>query len=169
MLFAGQWLDEESGLAYNRFRYYDPETACYLNSDPIGLEGGSTPYFYVHNPWDFVDPIGLKCWTAAKKDFWKNEAIKNPHKYSTKNLARMAKGKAPKIRVEVFNPKTMRNEIKDVSMELHHKYLTQRAKTPKAHSSWNLEPVTPWGHEAMDKFRHTGTALRKILKGANSW
>ena len=61
LLFAGQCYDEESGLAYNRFRYYDPETACYLNSDPIGLEGGSTPYFYVYNPWDWMDPFGLKC------------------------------------------------------------------------------------------------------------
>ncbi|WP_328814397.1 RHS repeat-associated core domain-containing protein [Pelistega ratti] len=59
LLFAGQYYDEESGLAYNRFRYYDPETACYLNSDPIGLEGGSTPYFYVQNPLDWVDLFGL--------------------------------------------------------------------------------------------------------------
>ena len=59
MLFAGQWFDEESGLAYNRFRYYDPNSACYLNSDPIGLEGGSTPYFYVQNPLDWVDLFGL--------------------------------------------------------------------------------------------------------------
>ena len=59
LLFAGQYYDEESGLTYNRFRYYDPETACYLNSDPIGLEGGSTPYFYVQNPLDWVDLFGL--------------------------------------------------------------------------------------------------------------
>lgn len=84
LLFAGQYYDEESGLTYNRFRYYDPETACYLNCDLIGLEGGSTPYFYVCNPWGFVNSLGLKCWAVAKKDFWKNEAIRNPHKYSTK-------------------------------------------------------------------------------------
>ncbi|MFQ1014305.1 RHS repeat-associated core domain-containing protein [Avibacterium paragallinarum] len=47
MLFAGQWFDEESGLAYNRFRYYDPESGSYISSDPIGLAGGETPYSYV--------------------------------------------------------------------------------------------------------------------------
>ena len=60
LLFAGQWVDEESGLVYNRFRYYDPETACYLSSDPIGLNGGATPYNYVGNPWFYIDPYGLK-------------------------------------------------------------------------------------------------------------
>ncbi|PSY41696.1 hypothetical protein C7B09_12330 [Escherichia albertii] len=40
LLFAGQMVDRESGLAYNRFRYYSTETACYLTSDPLGLEGG---------------------------------------------------------------------------------------------------------------------------------
>ena len=59
MLFAGQWFDEESGLAYNRFRYYDPETGNYISSDPIGLQGGETPYGYVHNPMDWVDLFGL--------------------------------------------------------------------------------------------------------------
>ncbi|NEN75795.1 RHS repeat-associated core domain-containing protein [Pelistega sp. NLN82] len=59
MLFAGQYFDKESGLAYNRFRYYDPETACYLNSDPIGLQGGETPYSYVFNPLNCIDQFGL--------------------------------------------------------------------------------------------------------------
>ena len=62
LLFAGQYFDQESGLAYNRFRYYDPQSGCYLKSDPIGLAGGETPYGYVHNPWDWLDPFGLaKC------------------------------------------------------------------------------------------------------------
>ncbi len=59
LLFAGQYLDDESGLAYNRFRYYDPESGNYLTSDPIGLQGGETPYGYVHNPMGWVDPFGL--------------------------------------------------------------------------------------------------------------
>ncbi|MEJ9296569.1 RHS repeat-associated core domain-containing protein, partial [Gallibacterium anatis] len=59
LLFAGQYYDEESGLTYNRFRYYDPETSNYLSSDPIGLLGGETPYSYVHNALDFLDPFGL--------------------------------------------------------------------------------------------------------------
>ncbi|CNE02222.1 YD repeat-containing protein [Yersinia nurmii] len=57
--FAGQLLDEESGLHYNRFRYYDPQACCYLSPDPIGLAGGMNTYGYVHNPLSWVDPLGL--------------------------------------------------------------------------------------------------------------
>ena len=54
-------MDETSnrGLHYNRFRYYDPETAQYISPDPIGLAGGDRPYGYVHNPISWVDPLGL--------------------------------------------------------------------------------------------------------------
>ncbi|CDH34801.1 RHS repeat-associated core domain-containing protein [Xenorhabdus bovienii] len=58
--FAGQYEDEESGLYYNRFRYYNPETAQYISPDPIGLLGGFNPYSYVHNPTNFIDPLGLE-------------------------------------------------------------------------------------------------------------
>ena len=57
--FQGQWFDEESGLHYNFHRYYDPETGKYLSSDPIGLDGGTRSYGYVHNPVSWVDPFGL--------------------------------------------------------------------------------------------------------------
>ncbi|MDN8602293.1 RHS repeat-associated core domain-containing protein, partial [Citrobacter sp. S2-9] len=57
--FAGQWADEESGLYYNRFRYYDSETAQYLSPDPIGLRGGLNSYGYVRNPQRYIDPLGL--------------------------------------------------------------------------------------------------------------
>ncbi|MBE8596495.1 RHS repeat-associated core domain-containing protein [Xenorhabdus sp. BG5] len=57
--FAGQWLDEESGLVYNRFRYYSPVASCYLTPDPLGLAGGFNPYSYVYNPTGLIDPFGL--------------------------------------------------------------------------------------------------------------
>ena len=67
LLFAGQYFDQESGLAYNRFRYYDPQSGCYLKSDPIGLAGGETPYSYVHNPMESIDPFGLTSYTPPGK------------------------------------------------------------------------------------------------------
>ncbi len=57
--FAGQYFDEESGLHYNRFRYYDPVCGRFINQDPIGLLGGVNNYLYVPNPTGWVDPLGL--------------------------------------------------------------------------------------------------------------
>jgi len=57
--FQGQWFDEESGLHYNWNRYYEPETGNYLSADPIGLDGGTRSYGYVHNPLRWIDPCGL--------------------------------------------------------------------------------------------------------------
>ena len=57
--FQGQWHDEESGLYYNRHRYYDPQQGRYISQDPIGLNGGVNLYGYVTNPTGMVDPLGL--------------------------------------------------------------------------------------------------------------
>ncbi|WP_294963448.1 hypothetical protein [uncultured Gilliamella sp.] len=81
----------------------------------------------------------------------------------------MARGLAPKMKVKVFNLKEGVYEIKDVSMEIHHKYLPQRGGSQKAHEIWNLEKATPWGHASMDPYRHIGYKLEKIIKGTNSW
>ena len=57
--FQGQYEDEETGLAQNRYRYYDAHIGRYLTRDPIGLLGGLNTYSYAKNPIDWVDPLGL--------------------------------------------------------------------------------------------------------------
>ncbi|WP_406073105.1 putative T7SS-secreted protein [Streptomyces virginiae] len=57
--FPGQYFDPESGLHYNHFRHYDPETARYLSHDPLGLTPAPNPTAYVPNPHKWVDPMGL--------------------------------------------------------------------------------------------------------------
>jgi len=70
--FQGQYFDKESGLHYNRFRYYDPEVAQYISPDPIGLAGGLAPQAYVHNPNAWVDPLGLAGHGGVQKGPLKN-------------------------------------------------------------------------------------------------
>ncbi|MDM1022278.1 RHS repeat-associated core domain-containing protein [Acinetobacter sp. VNK23] len=57
---AGQYYDSETGIFYNYFRDYDPITGRYVESDPIGLDGGLNTYGYVGgNPLHLIDPLGL--------------------------------------------------------------------------------------------------------------
>jgi len=60
LLFAGQYEDEESGWAYNRFRYYNPQAGVYNAQDPLGVGPNlASPQAYVDNPTIWVDVYGL--------------------------------------------------------------------------------------------------------------
>jgi len=59
--FQGQYFDPESGLHYNRHRYYNPDIGRYLTPDPVKLAGGINAYQYVPNPTGWVDPLGFSC------------------------------------------------------------------------------------------------------------
>jgi len=79
--FQGQYFDEETGLHYNRFRYYDPDVGRFVFQDPIGLLGGDNLYQYAPNPSGWVDVFGLACWgdLLIKAGFPKPKDMENPH------------------------------------------------------------------------------------------
>ena len=63
--FQGQYHDHETGLHYNRYRYYDPRVGRFISKDPISYAGGLNLYAYAPNPTGWVDPLGLS--TIPKK------------------------------------------------------------------------------------------------------
>ena len=72
--YQGQYEDEETGLCYNRFRYYSPDEGRYISQDPIGLIGGIALYGYVHDSNSWVDPLGLAPWEKGDFNNWFNNA-----------------------------------------------------------------------------------------------
>ncbi|WP_268799276.1 RHS repeat-associated core domain-containing protein [Pseudomonas huanghezhanensis] len=67
--FQGQYLDRETGLHYNTFRFYDPDIGRFTTPDPIGLAGGLNLYQYAPNPVGWIDPLGFVCTKKFNKRF----------------------------------------------------------------------------------------------------
>lgn len=83
--FQGQYLDRETGLHYNTFRFYDPDIGRFTSPDPIGLSGGVNLYQYAPNPSGWVDPWGWEVCRLSKADKAKMgpapAGMVNPHRH----------------------------------------------------------------------------------------
>jgi len=66
--FQGQYLDRETGLHYNTFRFYDPDVGRFMQPDPIELSGGHQLYGYAPNPESWIDPLGWRTLTGKTKN-----------------------------------------------------------------------------------------------------
>lgn len=106
--FQGQYFDPETGLHYNRFRYYDPDAGRFVSQDPVGLTGGVNFFEYAPNPTNWVDPYGLRAiWNTrlmrgmlrnkTKIAHWDRYVFQDDSAFaqSDSNLCGMLKGNAP--------------------------------------------------------------------------
>jgi RHS repeat-associated protein len=73
--FQGQYFDHETGLHYNRYRYYDPETGRFISKDPVKYAGGLNLHVYVPNPIQWIDPLGLAGDETLKPGPYAKESI----------------------------------------------------------------------------------------------
>ena len=176
--WPGHYFDAETGLHYNRHRYYDPRLGCYLQSDPIGLGGGFNVYAYTRDPLSRVDVNGLACDGAASKP--KGAAEKPPPRKTAKagddlgdlakeagmekkhleNLQKRSQEKGEIIVVRATNPNSLPYHGKPgyVSKPVDCKFKTDKGdglvKKPK-------DPMSPEDAEHFKKLEEKGWTTDK--------
>lgn len=116
--WPGQYEDEETGLFYNRCRYYDPLSQRYISCDPIGLSGGARPYRYPFNPFVQSDPLGLKCKVHPPQPDWLSKGV---HVEASNGVEVMLRGVNGKLALDLLG-KPSKGKAKEALREVS-KYL----------------------------------------------
>lgn len=167
--FPGQYEDVETGLYYNRFRYYDSKEGLYISQDPIQLAGGNRFYGYVRDPYVLIDPSGLNCEITAKLQKHANdakiEAVLSPKQQASiaRSNRRAIEATDPKVkayhemqaakkeRLYMGTQVDTRFKAKvDADPDLAHLSTTPRGKVgpdvydPKAKKYWDLTTKKDW-------------------------
>ena len=121
-LYQGQYYDFETNLAYNRFRYYCPETGAYISQDPIGLEGGNPNiYAYVGDSNWWVDVFGLDIIVIGEGQKRVNNTARNLRKDG--NTVRTITDDWPK---ELFFNPYDPSKHEQISLEYNREWIKER-------------------------------------------
>lgn len=153
--FQGQYYDAETGLHYNRYRYYDPQIAAYISQDPIGLAGGENVYAYAPNPLDWIDPLGL---IRCKKEQARLFKAYKDKRGGTETLAII---------------RTPSGDRQRISTEYHHMFITQRVQRKYDLPDWlvnnrlNVWKLNSIQHSLIDRFRFQ--FLKRDFKPLVGW
>jgi RHS repeat-associated protein len=145
--FTGREFDAETGLQYNRARYYDANTGRFLSADPSGFASGALNlYAYVGNdPVDLIDPLGLDACDDLKKQLGLTDA-------QEKKLSDLAK---PYL--DLLNEKDLLTKVNDASVG----YDAQHHLTVIPGQQPGFTPLPPIGP------RGTNTARFNVYKALN--
>ena len=163
--FQGQIYDIETGLHYNRFRYYDPDAGRFISHDPIGLVGGYNPFFYALNPIEWVDPLGLKTILAsifADINKWSLAPISDRQKGMIKDKLSTTKQRSKEL------TKLMRDDFKQKEKDLIKEWEKETGQTwPTCSNGKRATPhhaiplknggTNEWWNMIPVKHPHTGT------------
>jgi RHS repeat-associated protein len=157
--FQGQYFDEETGLAYNRFRFYDPHSGRFVSKDPIGLLGGLNLQQYAPNPTEWVDPFGLQ---ATVLPAYRNSELPSPYSH-LEDGPTVGPGKdftaAQKKKILDANRAANGGRLR---CDLSGRYLTESQKSQSG--------VTPSAHEAqVDHIRPRQPKDSEADAGTNSY
>jgi RHS repeat-associated protein len=98
----GQQFDDETGLHYNRFRYYDSALGRFISEDPIGLNGGLNLFLYGASALGWLDPLGLNSRKRSEKP---NQALRycDCEKWKIERVDRVCEGHVPGVgRVKIM-------------------------------------------------------------------
>ena len=144
--YPGQYEDTETGLYYNRFRYYDPESGVYISQDPMRMSGGLGLYSYVHDPNFWVDMFGLNCNPSGAK-------IKGYTQHGLNQAIGRNGGKGVNARAmldAVKNPKKVVEQANGTT-----KYIGKKATVVLNEEG---KVVTTWGKSRGPRIRPEGTS-----------
>ncbi|GAB2906917.1 hypothetical protein GCM10022245_48190 [Streptomyces mayteni] len=145
--FPGQYLDAESGLHYNFFRYYDPDTARYCSPDPLGLLPGPNPHGYVHDPLTWMDPLGL---SGCNELFYRA--------MSKKEFQRLGPNGEINVRGENFVTRNL-----EYVEQLRNRFLRQSGRKGEAYSHLVQYEMQPGTFDALVQAgRGSGDNVRQI-------
>ena len=139
--FQGQHFDEETGLHYNRFRYFDPDMGMFTTRDPIGLMGGTYVFQYAPNPTGWIDPFGLSGSNLSALDQKAIEAA-NALPTRTRSAVTVAVGRGESGQLYVStSEKTTRPAVRDWAAD--NNATNVNSKTPNMHAEESLRNFAP--------------------------
>lgn len=145
--FPGHYFDSETGLHYNRFRYYSPELGRYLQCDPEGIIGGLNLYAYTRNPLIEVDLRGLSCEEHRGASKEQIEACEDCRNHDA--AVRRENNLAPSEKESTYHPDNVRRRQSEMEKHLKERYGDNAVERVEPVTTEKSGPIGPLrGEEA---------------------